>query len=110
MPPLSVPSVAADAVPDGAWLLNVREDDEWAAGHAPRATHVPLGQLMARLGDVPADREVVVVCRVGARSLQAAAYLNAMGRRAVNLAGGMEAWAAAGRPMVSEAGTAPVVL
>jgi rhodanese-related sulfurtransferase len=101
--------MAATAVPDGAYLLDVREPAEWVAGHAPEATHVPLGQLVARLDEIPADAEVVVVCRSGGRSAQATAYLNQVGRRAVNLDGGMQAWAAAGRPMVSETGAAPVV-
>jgi rhodanese-related sulfurtransferase len=101
--------VPATAVPDGAFLLDVREPREWVAGHAPEATHVPLGQLVARLDEVPADAEVVVVCRSGGRSAQATAYLNQVGRRAVNLVGGMQAWAGAGRPMVSETGAAPVV-
>jgi rhodanese-related sulfurtransferase len=104
-----VPSVAAPAVPDDAYLLDVREPDEWVAGHAPNAVHVPLGELVARLAEVPADEDIVVVCRSGARSAQATAYLNQAGRRAVNLDGGMQAWAAAGRPMVSESGAAPVV-
>jgi rhodanese-related sulfurtransferase len=105
----AVPSVPAPAVPAGAYLLDVREPEEWVAGHAPDATHVPLGQLVARLDEVPADRDVVVVCRSGVRSAQATAYLNQVGRRAVNLDGGMHAWEAAGRPMVSETGAAPVV-
>jgi rhodanese-related sulfurtransferase len=101
--------VTAAAVPDGAYLLDVREPGEWVAGHAPDATHVPLGELVARVDEVPADQDVVVVCRSGGRSAQATAYLNGIGRRAVNLDGGMQAWAAAGRPMVSETGAAAVV-
>lgn len=104
-----VPSVSATTVPVDAYVLDVREPGEWTAGHVPGAVHLPLGQLPARLDDVPADREVVVVCRSGGRSAQATAFLNASGRRAVNLDGGMQAWAAAGRPMVSETGRAPVV-
>ena len=104
-----VPSVPATAVTADAYLLDVREPEEWTAGHAPDAVHLPLGELPARLDDVPADREVVVVCRSGARSAQATVFLNRAGRRAVNLDGGMQAWAAAGRPMVSETGHPPVV-
>lgn len=105
-----VPSVAATAVADDAWLLDVREPDEWQAGHAPTATHVPLGQLVARLDEVPADQEVIVVCRSGGRSAMATDYLNQVGRQATNLDGGMQAWARAGRPMVSESGTTPAVV
>ncbi|MFL6138908.1 MAG: rhodanese-like domain-containing protein [Frankiaceae bacterium] len=109
MRPRSVPSVGAVAVPADAYVLDVREPEEWSAGHVPDAVHLPLGHLPARLADVPADREVVVVCRVGSRSAQATAFLNAHGRTAVNLDGGMIAWAAAGRPMVSETGGPPAV-
>lgn len=102
--PPPVPAVAVPALPDDAWLLDVREPDEWEAGHAPDAHHVPLSELPARVGEVPADRDVVVVCRVGSRSAQAVAWLLHQGRTAVNLDGGMSAWAAAGRPMVSDSG------
>jgi rhodanese-related sulfurtransferase len=104
-----VPSVAATAVPTDAYVIDVREPEEWVAGHLPDAVHLPLGHLVSRLAEVPTDREVVVVCRVGSRSAQATAYLNATGHRALNLDGGMLAWAAAGKPMVSETGAPPVV-
>jgi rhodanese-related sulfurtransferase len=54
---------------------------------------------------VPAADPLIVVCRVGARSAQVAAWLRAQGRDAYNLTGGLESWAAAGRPLVTEAGT-----
>ena len=63
----------------------------------------------ARVGEVPQDRDVYVICKVGGRSEQAVRYLNQQGRTTVNVAGGMMAWAAAGRPMVSEAGGRPFV-
>jgi rhodanese-related sulfurtransferase len=104
-----VPEIPAAAVPDGAWLLDVREDDEWAAGHAPKATHIPLGQLGARSGELPADQEIYVICRSGGRSGRAAQALNGAGWRAVNVAGGMQDWAAAGRPMTTDSGAPPYV-
>jgi rhodanese-related sulfurtransferase len=105
-----LPAIGADEVPAGAYLLDVRESDEWAAGHAPDAHHVPMMEIPARLDEIPLDRDVVVVCRVGARSAQVVAYLLSLGRdRAVNLDGGMIAWAHAGRPMVSEDGGVPQV-
>lgn len=79
-------------------LLDVREHDEWDAGHAPQATHVPLGDLVA--STVPQDRPVVAVCRSGNRSGKAAVALAAAGRDVRNLAGGMTAWAAAGLPLI----------
>ncbi|MGC9667125.1 rhodanese-like domain-containing protein [Planosporangium sp. 12N6] len=105
-----VPGVTAADVSDEAFLLDVREDEEWVAGHAPGAHHVPMHTVPARLDEIPADRDVVVVCRSGGRSAQVTAYLVAMGRDNVrNLDGGMAAWARTGRPMVSEDGSAPQV-
>jgi rhodanese-related sulfurtransferase len=105
-----VPGVSADDVPDDAYLLDVREDDEWEAGHAAQAHHLPMMQIPARLDEVPSDRDVVVVCRVGSRSAQVVAYLQAAGRANVrNLDGGMVAWAHAGKPMTSEDGGVPQV-
>lgn len=104
-----VPVVSVADLPDDAFLLDVREDEEWAAGHAPGALHVPMGQLPGRLSELPVGGQVVVVCRSGHRSAQVTAYLNRAGRGATNLDGGMQAWARAGRPMTSATGTAPVV-
>jgi rhodanese-related sulfurtransferase len=96
-------------VPAEAWLLDVREDDEWAAGHAPEATHIPLGDLGARTGELPVDQEIYVICRSGGRSGRATQALNGAGWRAVNVAGGMQDWAAAGRPMTTDSGAEPYV-
>ena len=98
------PGQAHDLLSQGAILLDVREDAEWQAGHAPRAKHIPLGRLAARLRDVPSNRTVVTVCRSGARSARAAALLAREGREAVNLTGGMRAWARAGLPVVASGG------
>ena len=108
----AVPSVGAGDVPADAVLLDVREDDEWAAGHVEGAHHVPMGDVPARLDEVAglADAgELVVVCRSGARSARVVAWLARNGVDAVNLDGGMGAWASAGRPMVSETGGEPFV-
>lgn len=105
----SVPQVQALAVPGDGWLLDVREPDEWVAGHAPEARFIPLGELGQRRAEVPADQTVYVICRSGHRSAQATQALNAAGWQAVNVAGGMQQWAAAGRPMVSETGGQPYV-
>jgi rhodanese-related sulfurtransferase len=105
----ALPEVPAGGVPDGAWLLDVREDDEWAAGHAPHATHIPLGQLGARTAEIPQDSQVYVICRSGGRSARAAQALNGAGWEAINVAGGMQDWAAAGRPMIAESGSDPFV-
>ncbi|MFB9889484.1 rhodanese-like domain-containing protein [Planobispora takensis] len=106
---MNIPEVDVHAVPDDAFLLDVREDDEWHAGHAPEALHIPLGELQARVEELPKDAAVYVICRVGGRSAHAAAWLNAVGRDAINVGGGMQSWAFAGRPMVSESGHEPFV-
>jgi rhodanese-related sulfurtransferase len=105
-----VPSVSVNDVPLDAFLLDVREDDEWTAGHVPGALHVPMMEIPARADELPTDRDVVVVCRVGGRSAQVVAYLRQNGfDRMINLDGGMADWEAAGRPMMSEDGGAPRV-
>ena len=103
------PAVDLAALPADGYLLDVREVEEWQAGHAPDAVHLPLSELMTRVEEVPADRDVYVICRSGNRSGQAANYLNQLGRTSLNVAGGMIAWQASGRPMVSEDGTQPFV-
>ncbi|WP_169949226.1 rhodanese-like domain-containing protein [Microbispora sp. H11081] len=106
---MTLPEITPDALPDDAYLLDVRENEEWVAGHAPGAVHIPLGELQARVEEVPHDRQVFVVCRVGGRSAHAAMWLNHIGRDAVNVDGGMQSWAVTGRPMVSETGETPYV-
>lgn len=104
-----VPEIAVADLPDEAYLLDVREPDEWVEGHAPHAHHLPMMAVPRRIEEVPVDRDVVVVCAVGARSAQVVAYLRAQGYgRVANLAGGMYAWRAAGRPVVAGGGTGPV--
>ena len=107
--PVAVPEVMSTDLPAGAFLLDVREDDEWTAGHAPDAVHVRLGELGVRAGELPPDRQVYVICRSGARSAYAAQALAAGGLNTVNVADGMTGWAVAGRPMVSEDGSEPHV-
>jgi rhodanese-related sulfurtransferase len=106
-----VPEVSAGEVGADAFVLDVREPDEWAAGHHPDAHHLPMWELPGRIEEVPRDRDIVVVCRIGSRSAQVVAYLRANGwDRTSNLAGGMFAWRAGGHPMVSEDGAAARVL
>ena len=83
----------------GALLLDVREPDEWAAGHADGARHIPLGELAARQRELPREREILLICRSGRRSAQAVGLLVQAGHpSATNVAGGMQAWARAGLP------------
>ncbi|HCU52610.1 MAG TPA: sulfurtransferase [Micromonosporaceae bacterium] len=100
---VQIPTVAVNDVAADAYLLDVRESDEWEAGHAPGAAHLPMMEIPARLTEVPQDREVVVVCRVGGRSGQVVAYLVQQGwDNVTNLDGGMMSWAAAGRPVIAD--------
>lgn len=105
-----LPDVSVTSLPEGAFLLDVREDDEWAAGRAEGAVHLPLPVLAARVAELPRDVTIACVCRGGGRSAQAAAYLGAQGFSAVNVHGGMKAWAEAGLPMVTESGMPPQVI
>ncbi|WP_037574250.1 rhodanese-like domain-containing protein [Phaeacidiphilus oryzae] len=106
----SVPTVDAASVPADAALLDVREQDEWDAGHVEGALHIPIGEVVERMGELPEDGRLYVLCRVGGRSAQVVQYLVAQGRDAVNVDGGMYAWEAAGRPMASSDGSPAHVL
>ena len=90
-----------------ALLLDVREPQEWQAGHAPHADHIPVGQLESRLGELPRDREIITVCRSGRRSALAARQLTRHGYQATNLRAGMTAWADDGLPIVDATGHTP---
>ena len=107
---MTVPSVPAAQVPADVAMLDVREADEWNAGHAPSARHLPMSELTARIAEVPADDPLYVVCRSGGRSGQVVQYLTAQGHPAVNVDGGMQQWAAGGRPVVAEGGGTPQII
>ncbi|MGX7677656.1 rhodanese-like domain-containing protein [Jatrophihabitans sp. DSM 45814] len=81
-------------------LLDVREADEWAAGHAPQAVHIPMSELNSRSSEIPTDQTIICVCHVGGRSAVVADALNRAGWTALNLTGGMNAWEDAGLPVV----------
>ena len=97
---------AGTLVEAGAVLLDVREPGEWSAGHAPQATLIPVGEVHARRDELPRDTRIVVVCRSGGRSAAITDALRAHGYDAVNLTGGMSAWAAVDLPVVTEAAPA----
>lgn len=93
---------AAEKRTGGAFILDVREQDEWDALHIPDATLIPLGQLENRLNEVPRDQEVVVVCRSGNRSATGRDILLQAGfKNVTSMAGGMNDWRAQGFPTVS---------
>jgi rhodanese-related sulfurtransferase len=109
-----LPTVDVAAVPADGFVLDVREDDEWAAGHVEGALHVPMSDFVARFGEVTealADgRKAYVMCRMGGRSAQVTQYLVQQGVDAVNVDGGLQAWDGAGRPMVTDNGAPAFVL
>ncbi|WP_157073265.1 rhodanese-like domain-containing protein [Kribbia dieselivorans] len=97
-------------LPDDAVMIDVRERDEWDAGHAPQAIHIPLGDLPARLGELPETEPLPLICRSGGRSGRAGQWLAAQGYDVVNVDGGMKQWAADGKTVVSENGGPGVVI
>lgn len=101
--PLEIsPEQAAQMQADGAFILDVREQDEWDAGHVKGATLIPLGDLPARLNELPRDKQIIVMCRTGNRSAQGRDLLLANGfTQVTSLAGGITAWTKAGLPTVT---------
>lgn len=82
------------------FLLDVREPWEYAQGHVAEATLIPLGELEQRVGEVPRDQPVLVICHSGQRSHAAAGYLLHLGYRDVtNIDGGTGAWIERGYPV-----------
>jgi len=99
-----VTQVPAQSVPSDAYLLDVREQGEWDAGHAPGAVHIPLGELGARYTELDGGRPLYVICRSGMRSDRAAHALAGAGWDARNVSDGMIGWHRAGLPMTSASG------
>jgi rhodanese-related sulfurtransferase len=83
----------------GAPVIDVREADEYAAGHVPGATLISLATVPDRAGEIPTEGEVLIICKSGGRSMRAAEFLSAQGVSAVNVAGGTMAWIESGRPV-----------
>lgn len=100
------PGEAQQLLEDGARLVDVRRAYEWDAGHAPAALHIPLDQLPGRHDELKGAQQVVMVCRSGSRSARATQWLRQQGYEAVNLDGGMQAWARAGGSVVRDDGSA----
>lgn len=104
--PLSqIPQIAAQDLTEslannGVTLIDVRNANEWAAGHIANAWHIPLGRLLERFDEIPLGKPIVLQCAGGARSMIGASLLKARGvDRVINLTGGFSAWAAAGLPV-----------
>ncbi|MEA4944667.1 MAG: rhodanese-like domain-containing protein [Propionicimonas sp.] len=106
-----IPQVDVRTVSENAVILDVREPNEFAAGHTPGAVSIPLGELRDRLAEVPSvDGPLHVICKVGGRSQVAAEFLAEHGIEVVNITGGTGAWYEAGKTLVSETGEAPAVV
>ena len=101
---MEVPEIDVDAlaarVDEGAVVIDVREVDEYEDGHVPGARLIPLGDVPDRVGEVPTDQPVLVICKSGGRSLRAAEFLRERGIDATNVAGGTMAWIDSGRAVV----------
>jgi rhodanese-related sulfurtransferase len=96
------PTQAADLRTQGAFILDVRQPEEWTQFHIPGATLIPLGDLPNRLNEVPKDKEIVVVCRTGHRSAQGRDILkNAGFTKVTSMAGGVTQWQAQGLPIAT---------
>lgn len=95
-------SVEPTAIPSGAQLIDVREQDEWDAGHAAEAQHLPASSLLEHLDELPEDGDIYLVCRSGGRSTQVGQWLLQNGYDAINVRGGMGAWIEAGLPLVAD--------
>ena len=108
---MDIPNASVHDIPDGAPILDVRSDDEWAAGHIDGALHIPLADLPARYDELPYDVDVYVVCRTGGCWRQAVAWLNANGFDAIDVTGGMGSWNLDnGKPIVAEGDAEPWVM
>jgi rhodanese-related sulfurtransferase len=102
--PPGVPEVTVDqlaaAHAGGAPVVDVREPDEYEAGHVPGAVLIPMGQVVERVTELDRSRPVYVICQSGSRSGRAAQWYRSQGIDARNVAGGTSAWAERGKPVV----------
>ena len=105
-----IPQLPVDDIPNDAVFLDVRERDEFIAGHAPGAINVPMSEFRARLVEVPRGEDaLLIICRSGVRSQKVAEFLATLDLPAINVAGGTLAWPQTGHPLVSDSGEEPAV-
>lgn len=94
------PAKAKEAQDAGAMLIDVRESSEYRSGHAPGARHISVQVIERRLGEIPKERQIIVVCQSGMRSQRAAEILSSNGYKVLNVSGGMIGWQRAGLKVV----------
>jgi rhodanese-related sulfurtransferase len=104
------PERATELVAAGATLIDVRRHYEFEAGHLEGAKNIEMNELSARAEEIPKETPVVFYCRSGNRSSMAAAAFTEAGYDAHNLAGGIAAWSAEGRPLEPADGEVAVPL
>jgi rhodanese-related sulfurtransferase len=101
----SIPSISAAELNEKnkkanrPFLLDVRQPEEFREGHIAGAKLIPLGELRARMNELPKDREIVCICASGNRSSSAARQLTSAGYNAINMKGGMFVWQRAALPI-----------
>jgi rhodanese-related sulfurtransferase len=93
------PLEAHQRLESGAVLIDVREQDEWDAVHAPDATLIPLSEFQVRYSEMPKGKDIILICAGGVRSAQAAQFAAEHGYKVANLEGGIKAWMADGLPV-----------
>jgi len=102
---VAVPEITIDTLEEylaeGVALIDVRQSDEYHEAHVPGARLVPLDELPDRVGELPTDQPLYLICAVGGRSGRASEWLIAQGVDATNVAGGTKAWIEAGKPIVT---------
>ncbi len=94
------PAKAKEAQDQGAMLIDVRESSEYRSGHAPGARHISVQVIERRLGEIPKERQIVVMCQSGMRSQRAAEILSRNGYQVLNVSGGIIGWQRAGLKVV----------
>ena len=113
-PQQQVPAIPADQalemIDGGAVLIAIRELNEWQAGHAPMAVHIPMSALGSGLSQLDKNAPTIFICRSGRRSDSAVAALVGAGYNAINLLGGMQAWQQAGGSVVRDDSTPGMVI
>ena len=102
---MAVPEINVDelqaVLAQGVTVVDVREPEEYRVARVPGARHIPLAEVPTRLGEIPTDSRVYIICAKGGRSLAAAEFLRAGGADAVNVTGGTDAWIEAGNTVQS---------